>query len=86
VSLRHHETASPPHWRVRAASPANRVSTPPSSHVVIIDRALATPPSNVDEAFAEIECQRELITELMHCGQPTQAAELALNGMLRIHD
>jgi hypothetical protein len=51
--------------------------------VTFVDRALATPPSNVDEALAEIECQRELIAELMHWGQPTQAAELALNGMLR---
>jgi hypothetical protein len=51
--------------------------------VTIVDMALATPPSNVDEALAEIECQRELIAELMHAGQSTEAAELALNGMLR---
>jgi hypothetical protein len=51
--------------------------------MTIVDRALTTPPSNVDEALAEIECQRELIAELTHFGQPTEAAELALNGMLR---
>ena len=32
--------------------------------------------------WAEIECQRELIVELMHLGQPTEAAEQALNSLL----
>ena len=83
MSLRDQETTSHFHRPVRAVSSANRVSTPSSSPVTIVDGALATPPSNVDEALAEIECQRELIAELMHSGQPTEAAELALNGMLR---
>ena len=83
MSLRHHETSSHTDRRVRAAGPANPVSTPSSSPVTIVDRALATPPSNVDEALAEIECQRELIAALMHWGQPSQAAQFALNGMLR---
>jgi hypothetical protein len=42
--------------------------------------ALASP--NDDEALAEIECQRELIAELMRLGQPTEAAEEALKSML----
>jgi hypothetical protein len=51
--------------------------------MTFVDRALTTSPSNVDEALAEIEYQRELIAELMHHGQSTEGAELALNGMLR---
>jgi hypothetical protein len=38
--------------------------------------------SEVDETLAEIECQRELIVELMRLGQPTEAAELALRTLL----
>jgi hypothetical protein len=51
--------------------------------VALFDTALSAVPSNVDKALAEIECQREVIAELMHLGQPTAEAELALNGMLR---
>jgi hypothetical protein len=47
------------------------------------DVPLALAASNVDEALAEIECQRELIAELMQWGQPTEAAEEALESMLR---
>jgi hypothetical protein len=47
------------------------------------DLSLALAACNVDEALAEIECHRELITELMHLGQPTEAAEKALKSMLR---
>jgi hypothetical protein len=83
VRLKHQETASHLHRPVRAVSPANPVSTNSSSAMTIVDRALGTPPTTVDEALGEVECQRELIAELMHSGQPTEAAELALNGMLR---
>ncbi len=47
------------------------------------DMLLALPPSDVDAALAEIECQRELIADLMQLGQPTEAAEAALKSMLR---
>ncbi len=58
--------------------------------MAISDMSLALAPdmwlvlaaSDVDEALAEIECQRELIVELMHLGQPTEAAEQALNSLL----
>ena len=46
------------------------------------DMWLVLAASDVDEALAEIECQRELIVELMHLGQPTEAAEQALNSLL----
>ena len=46
------------------------------------DMLLALPPSDVDAALAEIECQRELIADLMHLGQPTEVAEGALKSML----
>jgi hypothetical protein len=83
VRLKDQETASHLHRPVTAVSPANRVSTHSSPPLTIVDRSLGTPPTTADEALAEIECQRELIAELMHSGQPTEAAELALNGMLR---
>ena len=79
---KHRETVSHLNRPVSAVSSAYWQPTI-SSHVTICDPALGTPPTNVDEALAEIECQRELIAELMHLGQPTEAAELALNGMLR---
>jgi hypothetical protein len=44
---------------------------------------LALAASNVDEALAEVECHRELIAELTHWGQPTKAAEEALESMFR---
>jgi hypothetical protein len=83
MRVKHQETAPYLHQPIRSADPANWSSAPSSSRLTICDRAFGTPPTNVDEAFAEIECQRELIAELMHLGQPTEAAELALNGMLR---
>jgi hypothetical protein len=43
---------------------------------------LAFAASEVDETLAEIECQRELIVELMRLGQPTDGAELALKNLL----
>jgi hypothetical protein len=46
------------------------------------DMSPALAGSNVDEALAEIECQRELIAELVQLGQPTEAAEQALKSML----
>jgi hypothetical protein len=46
------------------------------------DMLLALPPSDVDAGLAEIECQRELIADLMHLGQPTEVAEGALKRML----
>ena len=54
-----------------------------SSHMALSDMPLALAASNVDEALAEIECHRELLAELMHLGQPTEAAEQALESMLR---
>jgi uncharacterized hydantoinase/oxoprolinase family protein len=53
------------------------------SEMAISDMSLALAASNVDEALAEIECQRELILELMRCGQSTEPAEQALKSMLR---
>ena len=50
--------------------------------MAISDMSPALAASDVDEALAEIECQRELIVELMHLGQPTEAAEQALNSLL----
>jgi hypothetical protein len=44
--------------------------------------SLSLAASNVDEALVEIECQRELIVDLMHFGQSTKAAEQALKSML----
>lgn len=44
--------------------------------------SLALEASEVDEVLAEIECQRELVLELMHLGQPTEPAELALKSLL----
>jgi hypothetical protein len=44
---------------------------------------LALAASNVEEALAEIEHHRDLIAELMHWGQPTEAAEQALESMFR---
>jgi hypothetical protein len=46
------------------------------------DMPLPLAASKVDETLAEIECQRELIGELMRLGQPTGAAELALKTLL----
>jgi hypothetical protein len=46
------------------------------------DMSLALAASHVDEALGEIECQRELIAELMSLGQPTASAEQALKSML----
>jgi hypothetical protein len=83
VGLRHQETALHLNRLIRSVGSATPSGTPSSSQVTLSHRALDTPPSNVDEALAEIECQRELIAELMHWGQPTEAAELSLNGMLR---
>jgi hypothetical protein len=83
VRQKHPKTVSHLNRPVSSVSPAYWQPTISSSHVTIRDAALSTPPTNVDEALAEIECQRELIAELMHLGQPTEAAELALNGMLR---
>jgi hypothetical protein len=51
--------------------------------MALSDMLLALPPSDVDAALAEIECQRELIADFMHLGQPTEAAEEALKSMLR---
>jgi hypothetical protein len=81
VVMKHSETASHLCRPIGSTTPANWLRT--SSYVTISDGALGTPPTNVDEALAEIECQRELIGELTRCGQPTRAAEMALNGMLR---
>jgi hypothetical protein len=83
VGVKHQETASYLHQPIRSVGRANRSSTASGSHVALSDTALAAAPYNVDEALAEIECQRELIADLTHLGQPTEAAELALNGMLR---
>ena len=47
------------------------------------DTPLALAASDVDQALVEIEYHRELIAELMHLGQPTEAAEQALESMLR---
>jgi hypothetical protein len=82
VRQKHRETVSHLNRPVSAVSSAYWQPTI-SSHVTVCDPALGTPPTNVDEALAEIECQRELIGELTRCGQPTRAAEMALNGMLR---
>jgi hypothetical protein len=83
VGLRHREMTSHLHPPVKSVSRANSPSKSSCSHMTLSDTALSTAPSTVDEALAEIECQRELIVELMHLGQPTDAAELALNGMFR---
>jgi hypothetical protein len=83
VRLKHRETGSHPGRPISSVGHVNWPPTTSSSPVTIRDRALDTPPMNVDEALAEIECQREVIAELMHLGQPTATAELALNGMLR---
>ena len=50
--------------------------------MVLPDIPLALAASEVDETLAEIECQRELIVELMRLGQSTEAAELALKSLL----
>jgi hypothetical protein len=53
-----------------------------ASKMAISNMSLARATSDVYEALAEIECQRELIVALMHFGQPTEAAELALKSLL----
>jgi hypothetical protein len=65
--------------RIRAVCRGNYSSLELRSHMAVSDMALAS--SNVDEALAEIECQRELIADLMRLGQPTEAAEQALKSM-----
>ena len=83
MGLRHAERAS----HIQPISgPVCRPNCPGwgfSSPMALSDTPLALAASDVEEALAEIECHRELIAELMHLGQPTEAAEQALQSMLR---
>ena len=83
MDLRHRETTSHVHPISKPGFRANWSGLGLSSHVALSDVPLALAASNVDEALAEIECHRELIAELMQWGQPTGAAEEALESMLR---
>ena len=65
---------------IRPVCRENYSSADLRSHMALSDMALAS--FNVDDALAEIECQRELIAELMRLGQPTESAEQALKSML----
>jgi hypothetical protein len=80
VGLRHAERTS----HIQAISePVCRCSgLGLSPQIALSDTPLALAASDVDEALAEIECHRELIAALMHLGQPTEAAEQALESML----
>ena len=83
MGLRHQELTSHVHPIGKPAFRANCSDLGLSSQLALSDMPLALAASNVDEALAEIECHRELIAELMHLGQPTEAAEEALESMLR---
>jgi hypothetical protein len=83
VGLRHRETTSHVHPISKPAFRANCSGLGLSSQIAFSDVPLSLAASNVDEALVEIECHRELIAELMHFGQPTEAAEQALDSMLR---
>ena len=83
MDLRHRETTSHVHPISKPAFRASRSGLGLSSQIALSDVPLALAASNVDEALAEIECHRELIAELMHWGQPTEAAEQALESMFR---
>jgi hypothetical protein len=83
VGLRHAERTSQIHPISKPVCRANCSGLGSSSQMALSDTPLALAASDVDEALAEIECHRELIAELMHLGQPTEAAEQALESMLR---
>ena len=83
MELRHRETASRVHPISKPAFRAKCSGLGLSSQTALSDMPLALAASNVDEALAEIECHRDLIAELMHWGQPTEAAEQALESMFR---
>ena len=83
MGLRHQELTSHVHPIGKPAFHANCSGLGLSSQMALSDVPLALAASNVDEALAEIECHRELIAELMQWGQPTKAAEEALESMLR---
>jgi hypothetical protein len=83
VDLRHRETTSHDHPIGNPVFRADCSDVGLSSQMAHSDVPLALAASNVDEALAEIECHRELIAELTHWGQPTAAAEEALESMLR---
>ena len=83
MDLRHRETTSHVHPIGKPAFRADCADVGLSSQMPLSDVPLALAASNVDEALAEIECHRELIAELTHWGQPTKAAEEALESMLR---
>jgi hypothetical protein len=48
------------------------------SEMALLDRSLALAARDVDEALVWIECQRELIVEMIQTGQATEAAEDSL--------
>ena len=83
MGLRHQELTSHVHPIGKPAFRADCADVGLSSEMALSDVPLALAASNVDEALAEIECHRELLAELMHLGQPTEAAEEALESMLR---
>ena len=83
MGLSYEERTSDVHPTSKPAFRANCTGLGLSSQMPLSDVPLALAASNVDEALAEIECHRELIAELMHWGQPTEAAEQALESMLR---
>ena len=83
MGLRHQELSSHVHPIGKPAFRADCADVGLSSEMALSDMPLALAASNIDEALAEIECHRELLAELMHLGQPTEAAEQALESMLR---
>ena len=83
MGLRHQELTSDVHPIGKPVFRADCSDVGLSSQMPLSDVPLALAASNVDEALAEIECHRELIAELTHWGQPTEAAEEALESMLR---
>jgi hypothetical protein len=83
VGLRHQERTSHVHPISKPIFHAKCSGLGLNSQTALSDVPLALAASNVDEALAEIECHRELIAELTHWGQPTEAAEEALESMLR---
>ena len=80
MGFTHRERTSHIHPLVRPVCRADRASLGSGSPVASPEVTSAA--SRVDEALAEIECQRELIKQLVHFGQPTGAAELALQSYL----
>ena len=83
MGLRHQERTSHVHPISKLVFQGKCSTLGLSSQTALSDVPLPLAASNVDEALAEIECHRELIAELMQWGQPTGAAEEALESMLR---